>query len=137
MPTPTPEFGRVQKAGLERPVRLADGLGSGTPAPGAGYAFTVARREVAKLVFTHEHDRLDVETGVALVAAKRASLVGRGPILDDVRVAMDHFGLRESAVVGGDAIRPFAGLAHSYVAQRALVDAVDAAALLGATDHAE
>ncbi len=48
---------------------------------------TIAARECAKLTFEHEHDRHDVALGVGLVAAKRASLIGRGPQLGDVRVA--------------------------------------------------
>jgi hypothetical protein len=130
MTTPPPEIGRTPKKGLLRPARPVAGLNQGTPAPDAGYALGVAHREVATLAFANEHDRHDVELGVALVAAKRASLLGRGPTLGDVRVAMDHFGLREAGVVDEARARPFAGLAHSYVAQRALVDSVDAAALV-------
>lgn len=85
---------------------------------------TIARREVAKLVFQRPHDRRDVELGVALVAEKRASVVGRGPILSDVLVAMDHFALRSQPVIDEQLAAPFAGLAHSYVLQRQLVDGV-------------
>ena len=34
--------------------------------------------------------------GIGLVAAKRASTVGRGPTLGDVHVALDYFSLRET-----------------------------------------
>lgn len=129
MTTQTPEIGRTPKAGLQRSAHPAIGLGHGTMAPGEGFALTIAHRECAKLNFAHAHDRHDVEVGIGLVAAKRASLVGRGPILDDVRVALDHFGLRDD-VIDRDKTRPFAGLAHSYFAQRRFVDAVDAEALL-------
>jgi len=55
------------------------------------------------------------------VAAKRASLAGRGPTVYDVRAALDLFGLRshETGTTGD-----FAGIAHSYAAQRRFVDAV-------------
>ncbi|MGH9020490.1 MAG: hypothetical protein ACRDV0_05665, partial [Acidimicrobiales bacterium] len=79
MPTPAPEVGRVAKTGLLRPTKLDAGPGQGSPAPDAGYALTLAHREVGRLDFAREGDRHDVELGVALVAAKRASLVGRGP----------------------------------------------------------
>jgi hypothetical protein len=125
-----PEIGRTPKKGLTRSARPPAGRGLGTPAPDAGYALGIAHREVAKLNFAHEHDRHNVELGVALVAAKRAGLVRRAPMLDDVRVALDHFGLRGVAVVDEALARPFRGIAHSYVAQRALVDAVDATALV-------
>lgn len=126
MTTQTPDLGRTPKPGLQRSAHPGSGPGYGTPAPGEGFALTIAHRECAKLTFAHEHDRLDVELGVALVGAKRASLVGRGPILDDIRVALDLFGLRSAEVIDHEMARPFSGLAHSYVAQRRLVDAVGA-----------
>lgn len=124
MTTATPELARIPKPGLQRSPTRSGGAGHGTPAPGEGFALTIAQREVAKLKFAHEHDRHDVETGIALVAAKRASLAGRGPILGDVLITLDIFRLREADVVSHQRCVPFAGLAHSYVAQRRFVDAV-------------
>ena len=124
MATPTPEIGRAPKPGLQHSLHPSPGAGHGTPAPGEGFALTIAQRECAKLTFAHVHDRGDVELGVALVAAKRASLVGRGPTLDDTHVAMDLFELRSTPVVERDRTAPFAGLSHSYAAQRRFVDAV-------------
>lgn len=129
MATATPELNRPKKRGLEHSARRGSGVGRGTPAPGEGFALTIAARECAKLDFAHEHDRHDVELGVALVAAKRASLVGRGPTLGDVHVAMDLFSLRSAPPVGRDRTAAFRGLAHSYVEQRRFVDAVDDASL--------
>jgi len=122
METGTPQFVRAPKPGLQRSA--PGGRGQGTQAPGEGFAFTIAQREVAKLTFEHEHDRHDVAVGVGLVAAKRANLVRRSPQLSDVHVAMGLFGLDSTAKVGPSLTKPFAGLAHSYVLQRRLVDAV-------------
>ncbi len=81
---------------------------------------TLAQHECASLHIAGV-DHHDLVVGVALVAAKRASLAGRGPTIYDVRVAMDVFGVRDDSDTHlGD----FAGLAHSYVAQRHFVDAV-------------
>lgn len=124
MSTETPELSRVPKAGLQRSPHVSTGRGLGTQAPGEGYALGIAHREVARLSFEHEHDRHDVEVGAALVGAKRASLIGRGPMLGDVRVALGLFGLVEGAIVDHALAAPFAGLAHSYVAQRRFVDAI-------------
>lgn len=124
MPTQTPELGRPAKAGLQRSAHPVSAQGYGTPAPGEGFALSIARRECAKLNFAHDHDRDDVEIGVALVAAKRASLVGRAPTLSDVQVALNLFGLRTGALIEHEHIHAFAGLAHSYPAQRRLVDEV-------------
>jgi hypothetical protein len=130
METGTSEFARKPKAGLLRALPAPGQAGRGTQAPGEGFALTIAERECAKLPFEHEHDRHDVTLGVALVAAKRASLVGRGPQLGDVKAALNLFGLLDVALVDHELSRPFRGLAHSYVLQRRFVDAVDGDELL-------
>ncbi|HVB52045.1 MAG TPA: hypothetical protein VND89_09960 [Acidimicrobiales bacterium] len=136
MTTAIPELGRAKKPGLGRSARHVSGVGEGTNAPGEGYALTIAERECEKLTFAHPHDLHDVTVGVALVAAKRASVVGRGPMLGDVRVAMDLFGLRGSVPVSRETTKPFIGLAHSYPAQRRFVDAVSAAQLTSGENDA-
>jgi hypothetical protein len=125
METGTSEFSRKPKAGLLRALPATGQAGRGTQAPGEGFALTIAARECAKLTFEHEHDRDDVTLGVALVAAKRASLIGRGPQLGDVKAALNLFGLLDVALVDAQLSEPFRGLAHSYVLQRRFVDAVD------------
>src|SRR5579863_7818883 len=134
METGTPEFSRKPKAGLLRAVPAAGQVGRGTQAPGEGFALTIAARECAKLEFEHEHDRHDVALGVGLVAAKRASLIGRGPQLGDVHAVMNLFALRGAKVIDDSLSRPFRGLAHSYVLQRRLVDAVDGDELVATND---
>ncbi|HUY16277.1 MAG TPA: hypothetical protein VMV11_01820 [Acidimicrobiales bacterium] len=129
MTTQTPELGRARKPGLERSAHRVSGTGLGTPAPGEGYALTIADRECKKLTFEHPEDLHDVIVGVAAVAAKRASVVGRGPTLSDVHVAMDHYGLRATSPVSRATTKHFQGLAHSYAAQRHFVDEVSAALL--------
>ncbi len=131
----TAEISRAKKVGLQRSAQLATGSGLGTQAPGEGFAMSIAHRQVAKLDFEHDHDRHDVEVGLGLVAAKRASLVGRGPQLSDVLVAMKLFGLEPERRVEHHDVTAFAGLAHSYVAQRRFVDAVSKEDLLAV--HAE
>jgi hypothetical protein len=99
-------------------------VGRGTPAPGEGFALTIATRECAKLNFENSHDRHDVTIAVASIAAKRASVVGRGPTLGDVRVALNILGLLDNDVVSRTMSRRFRGLAHSYSALRRFTDAV-------------
>ena len=129
MTTQTPELGRARKPGLERSAHRVSGPSQGTPAPGEGYALTIADRECKKLTLEHPEDLHDVIVGVGAVAAKRASVLGRGPTLSDVHVAMDHFGLRETSPVPRSTTKPFRGLAHSYSAQRRFVDTVSAESL--------
>ena len=122
-PTPPAEIGRKKKAGLLGAPGEARGLGHGTPAPGEGYAMTLASRLCDQLHFESEHDRADVERAIALIAAKRASLINRGHMLEDVNVARGYLGLNDD-VVSHEGARAFAGLAHSYVAQRRFADGV-------------
>lgn len=133
MKTGTPELARTPKPGLQRSALRVVGKGQGTQTPGEGYALTIAQHEVAKLRFEHEHDRPDVAIGVALLAAKRASLVGRAPQLGDVQVAMEIFALRADTPIGRLHAKPFVGIAHSYVAQRKFVDAIDVGDLITTT----
>ena len=46
MTTGTPEIGRLKKPGMERSAIRAEGTGYGTPAPGEGYALTIADARV-------------------------------------------------------------------------------------------
>jgi hypothetical protein len=137
MSTEIPELGRLKKVGLQRSAHPPVGSGFGTPAPGEGYALTISERECEKLTFEHHQDEHDVIIGVGLVAAKRASLIGRGPTLGDVHVALDYFGLRQASPITRASTALFSGLAHSYVAQRRFVDAVPGESLTsGANDAA-
>ncbi len=127
MRTPTPEIGRKKKAGLlGRPGRTT-GSSRGTPGPDAGYALTLAARSLHGVTLSTGESLHDLEMGIALLAATRAGRNGRGPTLSDVEVAMDLFELRATPTddVIADRRQRFAGLAHSYVAQRAFIDGVD------------
>jgi hypothetical protein len=123
MSTATPELARAPKPGLQRSSRPPSGTGYGTPAPGEGYALTIAHRVLSAYSFEVEPDRHDVELGVGLVAAKRASAVGRQPIPGDVLVALEAVGITTSTVSSAQS-EPFRGIAHSYAAQRRFVDAI-------------
>lgn len=129
-PTAVPQVGRAKKPGLLGRPGSPGGPGEGSPGPDAGYAMTLAEHLVHGLDLgpVAEHD---VVVGVALLAAKRAALVGRAPCRSDVELALDLFGWRHEAdgAVAADRVRRFSGLAHSYFAQRAFVDAVPTEAL--------
>jgi len=130
MPMETPEIGRTPKAGLQRSPHAPKGASRGTPGPDAGFALTLAQRALHDYDLPGENLH-DIELGVALLAAKRAGLVGRAPCSTDVAVVMDLFGLRspQNTAAREDRLRRFPGLAHSYVAQRAFVDAISDAVL--------
>lgn len=124
--TPPAEVNRPKKPGLLGAPGEHRGPRRGIPGPDAGYALTLAHRIVPECALTAHESRHDVEVGVALLAAKRAALAGRAPVRRDVEVALDLFGFRFRA--SDDVVRErraaFAGVAHSYDRQRALVDSV-------------
>ena len=125
--TPTPEIGRPKKAGLLGSPSDSSGAGRGTTGPDAGYALTLAERAVQNATLERGESTHDIVVGVAMLAAKRAALSGRGPTMSDVTVVLDLFGFRSDLTddEASDRRRRFSGIAHSYVAQRALVDSVN------------
>ena len=132
MATPTPEIGRAKKIGLLGAPRTFGGSGHGTPGPDAGYALTLTQLALRKVELDDGESLYDLEVGVAMLAAKRAGLCGRGPTGSDVAVALDLFGIRSAGrdfEVVQDRHRRFSGLGHSYFHQRAFVDAVSESAL--------
>ena len=131
-PFPTRE--RAGRPGVQRVPHARSGVGIGTTGPDQGYALTLAHRIAPRLHLVDGEDRHDVERGLALLASRRASLLGRAPCIYDLHAAAELFDFLTDA--GSDAIarrrRLFSGVAHSYDAQRALADDVDDDALLAA-----
>ena len=130
-PTPSAEIGRPQKPGLLGAPHEHGGAGRGTPGPDGGFALSLAARLVHRLELAPNESVHDIEIGIALLAAKRAGLVGRAPSRSDVEVALDLFRFRGRAddAVASDRRRRFKGVAHSYETQRAFVDGVSDDAL--------
>lgn len=128
--TPPAEIGRKKKTGLLGALPAA-GLSRGSPGPDAGYALTLVHSALSRFILDSSESAHDIEVGVALIAARRAAQSGRAPSRSDVEVAADLFGLRGRATpaIVEDRRGRFAGVAHSYAAQRALVDTVSDAAL--------
>jgi hypothetical protein len=103
------------------------GRAIGTPGPDSGFALRLAKRCEHDLVLGDGEVAEDVVLGVALVAAKRAALLGRAPSIYDVRFALSLWRFLDTDVpVELRATRRalFSSVSHDYVAQRALVDAV-------------
>lgn len=131
IPTPAPETNRPKKPGLLGAPHAPRVAGQGATGPDGGYALTVTARYIRD---HHIHDDAvshhDLEVAVAAVAAKRASLYGRGPSLSDVEVAFGILGVTSSHPHIATHIAPrLAGLGHSYFALRAFVDTVSDDAL--------
>jgi hypothetical protein len=106
-------------------VRLR-GRSIGTPGPDQGFALRLARRFEHELQLGEGESEHDALIGVALIASKRAALFGRAPSIYDVQLALSLWGLLEAVPPELQARRhaAFSSVAHDYVAQRRLADAV-------------
>ena len=131
IPAPIPTKARARPGELRGPT-LPTGPGVGTTGPDQGYALSLAARLAQRLRLTDGEHLDDVELGIALLGSRRASLAGRAPSAPDLAVAAGLFGFLADAPEDLVAYRrvAFRGVAHSYDAQRALVDAVPEASLL-------
>ena len=67
-------------------------VGFGYPGPDQGYVLRLVRLFEERLHLTAGAQPADVVAGVVAVALKRASLCGRAPVTEDLRVAFDLFG---------------------------------------------
>jgi len=117
-------------AEVRTPVRRR-GLRMGTPGPDQGFALKLARRFADRLRLSGDESADDVLTGAALVASRRAGLVGRAPSVHDLTVALSLWGFLDQAPPGLVAARTvaFRAASHDYEVQRALVDGVPKASL--------
>ena len=105
------------------------GRGVGTPGPDSGFALRLANRLAHDLKLVEGESEHDVLLGVALAASKRAALFGRAPCIHDVRFALNLWCFLDQVDQVPDELlaerrASFSAIAHDYVAQRRLVDAV-------------
>ncbi len=113
--------------------RRPSGPRLGTPGPDQGFALSLAKRFEGRLRLAGSESLEDVLAGGAVLAAKRAGLVGRAPCIYDLEAVFTLFGFlaeQPPADLVAERGRLFRSVAHDYVAQRALADAVPEATLL-------
>jgi hypothetical protein len=109
------------------------GVSHGTPGPDQGFALRVARRFEDRLVLQPNEDLEDVLHGGAILASKRAGLLGRAPCVYDLDAVFTLFGFLSAAPPNelvAERCRLFASASRDYVVQRSLVDAVPGETLL-------
>jgi len=99
---------------------------TGIPGPDQGYALLLADRFRDRLRLTDLEHTDDVLAGAVAIALRRASMVGRAPVLQDIELALHLFGYLEGAPeeLVESRERLFAGIAHDYWQQRDLADLV-------------
>jgi hypothetical protein len=120
-------------AGRWRPDRPGDlGPGQprgpllGTPAPNHGYAYTLVARTKDRLQLVDGEHVDDVLPVIAEIAAKRAALFGRAPVMRDVDVAVRLLDYEASVDDAFVEIRRLLvhGAGHDYYRRRMIVDSV-------------
>jgi hypothetical protein len=102
------------------------GVHFGNPGPDQGYALVLARRLQPRVILQQDESLDDVIHGCVPIALKRASLMGRAPVIHDLIVAFTVWGYldEEPPVELVETRRPlFSGVAHAghYVERERLV----------------
>lgn len=106
----------------------------GNPGPDQGYALKLARLLEPELQLAEGEHARDALAGIVAVANKRASLLGRAPVIHDLRVAATVFGFLDASA-DADLVRLRRELFeevdhfHHYVELRRIVDMVPAEVL--------
>jgi hypothetical protein len=115
----------------DRPAELTSpevptGQRFGSPGPDQGYGLTLAERFVDRLQLTAGEHTEDAVAGALGIALRRASIFGRAPVVHDLDLAFTLLGCLGDAPSDLVAFRvPLVqGAAHSYWAQRDVVDKV-------------
>lgn len=104
----------------------------GDPGPDQGYALLLAERLHDRVRVTDGENAEDALAGAVAVAMKRASLLGRAPVTQDVELGLRLWGYLDEnppAELVEARRRLFAGAGHHYWDQRAITDAVPEATL--------
>lgn len=103
----------------------------GAPGPDQGFALTLANRQCDSWNLAPGLHRADAVAGVVAVALKRASLFGRAPVADDIRVGAALWGFDDGASLVDGFVdlrrRMFAEAHHPHYPfkSRAIADAAD------------
>jgi hypothetical protein len=135
-PPRRPETWRVGRpADFADTERQPTGPLLGTPSPDAGYALKLAPLLEPELHLSEGEHARDALAGIVAVALKRASLIGRAPVIHDLRIAATLFGFLDASA-DPELVRlrsrlfEEVGHPHLYLELRRLVDMVPADVLL-------
>jgi len=78
-------------------VEQPTGPALGNQGPDQGYVLKLANRFLDELVLAPGEHESDAITGAVAVAMRRSSIFGRGPVSDDLRMALTVFGYLDTA----------------------------------------
>ena len=124
----------------DRPADFADdhrqpvGDLLGSPGPDQGYALRLARLLEPELHLTEGEHAKDALAGIVAIGLKRASVLGRAPVVHDLRIAATLFGYLDAApdpelvALRRELFEELSHF-HHYMELRGLVDMVHPAVL--------
>jgi hypothetical protein len=133
---------RAERPGETIGAAHPTGRALGNPGPDQGYVLALAQDLKAELVLAPGEHVADVVTGACAVALRRASMFGRGPMREDLEMALTLYGFLGEAAPELVALRRklFAEVHHTtvhYFAGREIADRVDADMLKGRVEQAK
>jgi hypothetical protein len=134
-PPRRPETWRADRPGdFAGDRRQPSGARLGSPGPDQGYALKLAALLAPELHLGDGEHLRDVTAGLVAVGLKRASVLGRAPVIGDLRVAATLFGYLDEAadrelVQLREQLFEEVGHFHHYAEQRSIVDMVPAEVL--------
>jgi hypothetical protein len=125
-PLATPSGWKADRPADFRPGPHPERPGLGVPGPDQGYALLLARRLEDRIVLADGEVEEDAVEGSVAVALRRASLFGRAPVLEDVRLGLSLFGFLGVAPPDLVAYRRalFRGASHHYWTRRSIAESV-------------
>jgi len=123
---PVPRSWRPQRPGDLADAEMPKGHRFGNPTPDGGYGLKLARLFEPKLIRTEGEELLDVIEGCFAVGERRASIMGRAPVIYDMEFAFALWGYLGNAPPDLVSFRKslFMGAAHEYWDEREVVDRV-------------
>lgn len=133
---------RAERPGETIGAAHPSGPALGNPGPDQGYVLALAADLKGQLVLAPGEHAADVMAGACAVALRRASMFGRGPMREDLEMALTLFGFLSEADDGLVEMRRklFAEVHHTtvhYFATREIADRVDAEMLKGRLEKAK
>lgn len=112
-----------------------EGAKLGSPGPDQGYALTLAETLRSELKLQKGEHAADALSGAAAIASKRSGLLGRAPVIHDLRVGLGIWGFLDVSpprdlVVLRSAMFADVHHPHQYQNRREIADAVSAELLV-------
>lgn len=136
--TPVPKSWKASRPGyVDYRQRRESEMLLGNSGPNVGYALKLTAREIKNFYLVSSEHEHDVEILLAEIAMRRASQVGRAPIVSDVHFAMHLLGYDQEPTQGEEKWRPqlVNGCGHDEHRRRIIVNSIPQMIIEGEKGH--